>query len=534
MIRNFFKVAAFTLLIVFPLFTLTLSPDNAFGEEHEETKIFIKDFMVIGNKVMKDETILEAIKTYRNNEYSLEELKFIADVVTLLYQEDGYMLAKAYIPVQYIKDGNVKIVVVEGELGSLDLSYSNYYSQGHINGFFSRLIGKAVQESEIESAILRANETPSMTVRTAFKKGKVPGTTDLKVDIEDDYPMFFDFEYNNYGNRQISKNRYTANFSVTDPVAGSTLDLRAIVGDQLDDTFYGGVDLKVPVNYVGTDFGMRYINADYVVGNNFQPLGITGEAEVMGAYFTHSFVHSRNQKLRGSIGFDMKRVFQHALGVQTSNDDLSVGYLRLDFDNLDRYLGKNYVSLTYSHGFDNFLGSLKMDDPNTSRVGADGRFNKFNADIVRIQRLWEKYLLLLRAGGQYSSQRLVASEQLSIGGAYSVRGHELTKYTGDHGYQLSAEFSAPLPFTDKVIIGGKSMSDVIRLAAFIDHGAVFISDPESTEDETEYATGAGAGTRIYLFDRINMKFDVAWPVTSAPVDRRGRFYAQVSAEVIKF
>ncbi|HEW81457.1 MAG TPA: ShlB/FhaC/HecB family hemolysin secretion/activation protein, partial [Nitrospirae bacterium] len=360
MIREFVKKAAILLLIILPVFTLTFVPDNAFSAEQEETRIFIKDFKVIGNEAIKDERILGAISSYRNNDYTLEELKSIADIVTMLYQEDGYILAKAYIPVQYIKNDIVKVVVVEGELGSLEISYSKYYSQGHVCNFFSRLIGSAVNENQIERAILLANETPSMNVQTVFKKGEMPGTTDMKIDIEDTYPMFFDFEFNNYGNERVSKNRYTANFSMTDPIIGSTLSLKGTIGEQLDDSFYGGIDLLIPLNYEGTKLGMRYINSDYIVGSDLQALGIEGKAEIMGAYLSHSFIHSRNQKLKGTVGFDMKRVFSYAMGAQTSNDDLSVGYLRLDYDNLDRFLGKNYLSLTYSQGFEDLLGSTKL------------------------------------------------------------------------------------------------------------------------------------------------------------------------------
>lgn len=534
MIMGFFKKAAISLLIILPVFTLTFVPDNAFSAEQEEARIFIKDFKVIGNEAIKDEIILEAISSYRDNDYTLEELKFIADVVTMLYQEDGYMLAKAYIPVQYIKDGIVKVVVVEGALGSLEISYSKYYSQGYVCNFFSRLVGKAVNESEIERAILLVNETPSMNVQTAFKKGEMPGTTDLKIEIADTYPMFFDFEYNNYGNRRVSKNRYTANFSMTDPIIGSTLSLKGMIGEQFDDSFYGGIDLRIPLNYEGTKLGIRYVNADYVVGGDLQSLGIEGDARIFGAYFSHPFIHSRNQKLKGTVGFDMKRVFSYAMSAQTSNDDLSVGYLRLDYDSLDRFLGKNYFSLTYSQGFEDLFGSLKMNEA-SSRFGADGRFYKVSADYVRIQRLWEKLLLLVKTSGQYASQRLVSTEQYSIGGAYSVRGHELAAHLGDHGYQVSAEFSAPLPFVDKINIAGRRVSDMIRVVTFIDHGGVFISVPITGETENEYATGIGVGARFYLFDRINIKLDIGWPFGNDSVDMKEEiFYAQATAKVIKF
>lgn len=533
--RKFLKKVGISLFIIMSVLILTFVPDNSFSAEHEDVRISIRDFKIIGNEAIDDETILGAISSYRNNDYTLEELKYIADVVTMLYQEEGYMLAKAYVSVQDIKDGIVEVVVVEGDMGSVEISYSKYYSQGYVYNFFSHLIGKAVKESEIERAIFLANETPSMRIHTVFEKGEMPGTTDLKVKIEDTYPIFLDFKYNNYGNKNVSKNRYTASFSMTDPIIGSTLSLKGMVGEQRDDSSYGAIDLCIPLNYDGTKLGMRYVNADYVVGNDFQSLGIEGDARIFGVYLSHAFKHSRNHKLKGIVGFDMKRVFSYALGTQISNDDLSVGYLRLDYDSRDRFLGENHLSINYSVGFEDLFGSLKLNDSNTSRYGADGRFNKLNADYVRIQRLWGKLLLLVKTSGQYASQRLVSTEQYSIGGAYSVRGKKLATHMGDHGYQLSAEFSTPLPFVNKVNIKGRKVSDMIRVVAFVDHGGVFISKPVTGEDESKYATGIGVGVRFYLFDRVNIKLDVGWPYRDNSVDiKENIFYAQATAKVIKF
>ena len=81
-------------------------------------------------------------------------------------------------------------------------------------------------------------------------------------------------------------------------------------------------------------------------------------------------------------------MFEFIFNTQRSNDDISVAYLRMDYDGIDRFLGKHgkrYMSLSYSHGFNDLFGSLGEDDPVASRAGAAGRLLN-SARIVFLRR----------------------------------------------------------------------------------------------------------------------------------------------------
>ena len=85
----------------------------------------------------------------------------------------------------------------------------------------------------------------------------------------------------------LSRNRYSFLYEMTDPRFGSTISLTGITGNDLDDTFFGGIDYRFPINRKGTKLGGRYVNADYVVGGGeFAILGIEGETEIVGGVLT--------------------------------------------------------------------------------------------------------------------------------------------------------------------------------------------------------------------------------------------------------
>ncbi|MBI4843390.1 MAG: ShlB/FhaC/HecB family hemolysin secretion/activation protein [Nitrospirae bacterium] len=533
------------------ILAIALIPAAGFSAEADDS-IHVKGFAIIGNKAMETDEILACLEGFGDKDYTLAELKEIANRVTELYQQEGYVLAKAYIPKQEIEDGVVTIAVVEGELGFIEVTDNKYYTTEYVRNWFSHLKRDAVREQDIERAILLANDTNALDVTTAFRRGSKPGTADLIVKVEDSYPLSLDLEYNNYGNPLISRDKIGFNLQTTvNPFTGSEINVRGIMGERFDKTFYGHIDYQAPIGYQGARWGVRYLYADYLVGGNLEILGIEGESQIIGGYLKYPFVRTKKQNFYATLGFDYKHMFETDMDVQKSNDDLSVAYLRLDYDSIDRFIGdnlpaKNYVSLTYSHGFNKVFGSIGENDPDSSNFGADGKFDKFNLDVVRVQKLWKDVIVLVKGSGQYSNHILTSGEKFSIGGGYSVRGEQLSKFIGEKGYQTSLEVSSSYPFIwlKNLLLLGKKISDddvkkTVRAVAFGDHAGVFEvdngEDPTIGKAEDNYLSSIGFGTRLYLFDRLDFKFDVGYPFRTSEFHWGDEIiYLQLNYNAIKF
>lgn len=524
----------FTSFIVLTFFLSFNIPNSAYSQS-EASAVQVEGFMVTGNKAIDTSVILATIDAFLlkkgwapGMEYTLDELKEVAGRITLLYQRKGYMLAKAYIPVQKSSDGIIAIALIEGSLGSVDITPGSYYSTTYIERWIGHFQGRAVNERELEQALLLMNDTPGLVATAAFKQGSKVGTSDLNVEATDKYPVKIEFEYNNHGNRLVSRDRYSLLFEITDPEFGSTLSLRAISSDSMDNSFYGSVDYQVSINSNGTRLGLRYLDSDYIVGGSLQDLGVEGDSRIGGLYVTHPILRSRNKNATTTIGFDVKDMATYMLGLQVSDDDLSVASIGIDYDSTYNS-GKSFLSAAYSHGFDDLFGSLEKNDPMASRSGAGGEFDKLNVEATRVQKVAGN-ILLIKGMGQYSPDRLVYPEQFSIGGANTVRGHKLSRYIGDYGYTLSAEINSPLPFTND------DLSDVIRLAVFVDHGGVYNNDIEIGESKRNYIASVGFGARLFLFEnRVSIKYDRGYPYENGKVgSSQGIDYIQVNAKILTF
>ncbi|MBI4826715.1 MAG: ShlB/FhaC/HecB family hemolysin secretion/activation protein [Nitrospirae bacterium] len=539
------------LLIFLLVIAAAFIPVNGFSEDLTGT-VHVKEFSIIGNKAMDTDDIHACLEDYKDKDYTLDGLKDIADRITDLYQQEGYVLAKAYIPKQEIEDGIVTIAVVEGELGFIEITDNKYYTSEYVKNWFSHLKRDAVREQDIERAILLVNDTKALKVTTAFKRGKKPGTADLIVKVEDSYPLSLDLNYDNHGNPLISRGRMGFNLQTgMSPFSGSELNIKGVMGERFDKTFYGLIDYQTPIGYQGARWGLRYLYADYLVGGDLEILGLEGESQILGGYLSYPFVKTKKHNLTATMGFDYKHMFETDMDVQKSNDDLSVGYVRLDYDAIDRFLGdkmpaKNYLSLTYSHGFNSVFGSIKENDPDSSNFGADGNFDKYNLDVVRVQKMWKDIIVLTKGSGQYSNAILTSGEKFSIGGANSVRGTRLGEFVGEKGYLASLEISSSYPFIwlKNFLLLGKKISDedvkkTIRAVAFGDHAGVFEvdngEDPTIGKAEDNYLSSIGVGARIYLFDRLDLKFDVGYPFRTSEFHWGDEIiYLSVNYNAVKF
>jgi hemolysin activation/secretion protein len=227
-------------------------------------------------------------------------------------------------------------------------------------------------------------------------------------------------------------------------------------------------------------------------------------------YATYPVIRQRDRTLSIRAGFDYKDVYDYMLGSLRSEDNIRMFNLGITYDFFDRLQGRNIIGFTYYQGIRDLFGGSGKDDPDASRLNADGAFSKFTLDLLRIQRITDYSYLVLRGSGQASGDALYIAEQFLIGGVGTVRGFEPSLYGGDSGYLFSAELHLPPPFPERKILNRK-IGDAIKFVLFIDHGGVYRNNLQPGESRNDYLTSAGAGLRLYEGNRFAVRIDYAVP-----------------------
>ncbi|MBI2989003.1 MAG: hypothetical protein HYY45_19750 [Deltaproteobacteria bacterium] len=493
---------------------ISLQAVAAASPQAEKLKVKIKAIRITGAVVITPEELNPVIAPYIGQDMSLADLQKIADLITEEYRNRGYNLARALVPEQEIKDGVVEIKVLEARIGEIKIEGNRYFSTDLIRRALRRVeVDRAVKQTSLEKSLLLLNDNPDVKATASLQAGAEDGTTDIVLKVEDTLPVHLTLDYNNFGNRFVSRHVGGAELNLGDPWYGSLLSLGGTFGGDPQFTTFKRANYTLPINNYGTKFGGYYNEGTFDVGGQFRTQELEGIIHGWGLFLTHPFIRTRFTTLRGEFGFDLKDALLNSGKDHTSRDRIRLVKAGFNFDLTDS-TGRTFVSAYVFHGLGDLFGgsSDKRRNPvNTipssrrgfNGKGADGDFTYGTVTLARVQGITSFLSLFLRTSGQISSASLVATEQFGIGGPNSVRGYTQREIVADEGFNASSELRlSVIP-----------ESDLIQLVSFIDYGSIHQREPAQGQDKFQSLLGYGPGLRLSLPLNLSFRFDVGFPIT---------------------
>ena len=475
--------------------------------------VFIKDVVIEGNTVIATETLEKLTKQYKDRELTLEEMSELTDLITMTYQEKGYILARAYLPEQEITDGILKISIAEGKIGKIKVAGYTHYKSDVIKRYFEQQqqLG-VVKESLLEKGLLLSSDTPNVKTTVVLKEGEKPGLVDVILDTKDTSTLTLgvdmSVDYNNFGSDITGEKRFGTAIGFTDHLFGSRLDLRLVSGESYANSGLISTQWTLPVNSYGTKISLNYLHANYAVGQELADLNMQGRSQYYGAQISHPVIKKKNMNFNFSLGWTYKFNKNLILNQDRSLDEAREYFVSFNYDSLDRFLGKNIASLGYQWGQVDRDEKLATSLSNTEDVSYD----YYRINLARIQKIYGYTNIMLRASGQYSDKRLLPMNQMGLGGYGTVRGYDPSLYLGDSGANFSAELMFAPPFLSEKSLFGFRVAQLIQLALFWDYGQVYTTDAEANNDQhSHYLSGYGFGIRLFYKDWFTFKYDLGIP-----------------------
>ncbi len=479
----------------------------------------VNDFTLQGNSAITSEELLPLLADLQGRTVFLGELQAGANRITRLYRERGYPLARAYLPAQEIDAGMVRIAVLEGRYGQVQINDQAGLSDSALAPLAALQTGDAVQGMSLERSLLLLQDTPGIEVKSTLRPGTSTGTTDLLVDIERAPLLSGSIDADNYGNRFTGQYRLGGTLNLNSPLGlGDRLTLRAMGSDE--EQQYGRIAYQLPVGPWSTQLGVAYSDMDYQLAKDFEDLDAHGNARITSVFALQPLVRSRDFSLYAQAQFDDKRLKDDIDLFDSKSDKRSrVAILTLNGNSRDLLLGGgvNSFALAWSQG------SLNIDGATAQRIddltaGTAGRFHKLNPSLVRLQRLSDRFSLYTQLQGQWADGNLDSSEKISLGGAYGVRAYPQGEASGDQGWLANVELRYAL-------------TDAWQLSTFLDHGEVRLNKTTWSDGENHRSlSGTGVGARWAAYGwQINTV--AAWKLGNddpqSDVDRSPRVWAQV-------
>jgi hemolysin activation/secretion protein len=475
---------------------------------------FIKKIKLIGNSVINSESLIKLIDLGEGKEVTMSLLNAIADEVTAVYVAEGYFLARVFVPNQEVKDATVEMVISEGRIDKVLVQGNKKLSTEKLKDRMKRVQeAPALKEQTLEHVLLELNELMGVKVKAVLKPGELPGTSDLIMDVTESRPYTFSFDSDNFGSRYTGpvgfglSMSYANIFTLGDQFAARWS--RSEYGQDLYAPFY-----TVPINSYGTRMKVSYTFLENELKDKLEYLAAGGSLHAVGLELSHLMHKSQTASFSVRTGLDLKSFENEAQGTNTTKDNLMNVSLGFEGNLSDSFLGRTFYDLNFELGVREGEASRGL----ASRVGGDGRIFTTNINVTRLQsaKILNSYFIL-KFQGQMNNTRALSSYLMGIGGMGTVRGYPLSAYQGDHGYNLSAEYTVPFPWQVKWHSNFPDMSQVFSAVAYLDHGKIFVRHKRGGEVDQKITT-AGGGLKMSIPEQEGKSPAVSFAATyGAPV-----------------
>jgi hemolysin activation/secretion protein len=475
-------------------------------------RVYVRTFRIEGTTVFEREVFERTLQPWLDREVDTVDLQDAVDALTKLYVDAGYVSSGALIPDQEVKDGVIRLRVIESALTDVQVEGNRWNRTGYLRRRVLASVSKPVRLGDVEEVLQLLLEEPSIEkVRGELRPGAREGETLLALHVEESLP--FQLE-------GIAANDRSPGVG---DIAGRSIlrwDGPSGWGDSLnvDLEFTEGLDAQeasyaLPLLGRGTTLELRYRRTDSEIVEDFEDLDIESETHTASVGLRHPLWRKPRNQLWIGLRGEWRRNETSLLGRDFSfepgaeDGESSVALLRA-FQEWTLRTRDDVVAArsTATLGID-ALGATVH-----SGSLADGRFFAWLLQVQWARRLPETLRssqVVLRSDLQLSSDSLLTIERFGIGGRYTVRGYRENRIVRDNGVVGSAELRVPL-------VGNVLGRDVLELAPFVDIGYGWNDEALET---LETLASLGVGLRY----RLGGFFDVEayWAGRLRKVDRLG-------------
>jgi hemolysin activation/secretion protein len=435
--------------------------------------VVLRSVQIVGATVLTEAVLLQAMGDVVGQSFDLAGLRGLTMRVSNRYREAGYPFARAFIPPQDMKNGTLRIEVLEGRYGEVKAAGDSALQDG-VQRFLAPLVtGQVIESKLLERVTLLIDDLPDLAITPLIRPGQTLGMGDLDVRVSRTAPVSGEVGLDNHGNYYSGEWRARAAVNVNGALTlGDTLSVSGVYSEQA--LWLANVNYSFPVGVYGLRANAGYAHTSYDLGHGFE--GNTGTAKVSTLGLTYPVVRSQQSNLNLNVNVQEKKLFNsRTYGADLETYSLMNTPVMLQFDHRDGYGGGGitYGSLVWTPG------KLNMAE------GGVEHFSKINADVIRLQSLGGQWSVYGRVSAQKASRNLNSAEGFSLGGPTGVRAYPTGEASGDEGWLTQIEI--------RYGVGN------LTPYAFYDHGRVKVdAQPSlvSSPSPDKERAGFGAGLRF--------------------------------------
>jgi hemolysin activation/secretion protein len=421
-------------------------------------------------------------------------LSRLVDAVGEAEDRGGIALYNVVAPDQDLSSGVVRLQVVEGRIGSVELQGDVAARGGELVRAYGRRLTaeQPLRKSTLQRYISLIRDIPGLNAELDLKPGADPAVQTLTATLKP-RPVQFAVAVNNRGAALLGRTQVEGDLFVNSLLRpGDQTRLAVAVPTDIQRFQYYALSHVTPLNAEGTtaQVGLSYLRT--------RPQGtkLTGDAEALNQQLSHPLIRAYVDNLYVTGSLDGLNSNNALLGRTISNDRTRAARLGVAFSHETDRLAL-VMGATVSQGVDG-LGA-RVSDPRLSKVD----FRKLNLKLAVNLELVPHLILRLNGSAQLTGDRLPAAEQFALGGEEFGRAYEAAALVGDKGQAGSVELAwRPAKLLPAALEGSE-------VYGFADAGQVTFKSRLGLPPATQGLSSAGGGVRLSLGSHALVELEAA-------------------------
>ena len=452
---------------------------------------------------------------------TLGQIETIADKITNFYRERGFILAKAYIPEQKVRDGVVNLTLLLGLLGEVDAVNNSMYKTGILTTVFDDMLAKPVTSSEIEEKLYLINDFPGLNVMGYFEPGAQVGDTRLNINAKQEQRFNGNLRVDNHGSKETGEYRLYGEVLVNNPIGNADqLQLGLLNSFSPDNTTYH--QLKYRTNFFSprVRLGLSSTRNQFVLDQDesqlLRTLELSGETSQYDISLQYIFTRSRIRNYSLELKYeDITSDLQLGEVVDSGNildDRIRNNSITYYYDVLlekEKRLHQGSVSLTSG----NFVyGQDANQEPDYLYLSADYTLLTF----WTVPYFESETRILLRSAAQFTDSKLSSISQFSLAGPTRARGFAVNQFSSDNALYVGADWVFNSPDIFDIQLSEKvNLKDMLQPLLFADVSYGIQKSLTSDKDDIKGTLiDVGIGFQLNYLNDFKGNILFAFPVCS--------------------
>jgi hemolysin activation/secretion protein len=462
----------------------------------------LKDVQITGAHVLPVSSFRVLYEKFLGKEIALSDILDVADQIEQSYRNEGYLLVRAYVPPQRVRDGVFTINVVEGKIAHVAVEGGQPGTQEQVRGYMAKTVGVTpLHEKTMERALLLSNDLPGVTASGVLRPSDQAGASDIVVSLDE--PRFTGgLGLDNRGSRFSGLWTLNADAEVNSLFGDDQLAASLTTSPDASEQIASQLRYRRAVGDDGVVASMIGTITHGQPGSTLQAFNVATDSWAVGPRIAYPIIRSREESLLLDGGITFQDAKVNILATRFSHDQWRVLDIGLTY--LTNWRGSWLFTGDLAQGLPAF-GATPDDAAILSRKGGATDFTKFSGLARFSTPLGDKFSAVLTAQGQFSFSPLINGELTSFGGLAIGRGYDPGAITGDHGIGGSAELRYDQALDNSILL---SIQPYLYFDAaqtwYIQRGAAI--DPALTDQSLD---SVGGGIRATLAHNATLGLEVS-------------------------